>query len=72
MKQRKINEKFYPWLRTTGLQLTRLYGLVKVHKKVTPLRPVLLMSGSSYENINKFPCYQVQILRLTRKMPELL
>ena len=54
MKQGKINEKIYHRLRTIGLQPARLYGLAKVHKIGTPLRSVLSIPGSSYENLNKF------------------
>ena len=54
MKQGKINENIYHRLRTTGSQPARLYGLAKVHKIRTPLRPVLSIPGSSYENLNKF------------------
>ena len=32
-----------------------MYGLVKVHKADTPVRPVLSLRGSSYENLNKMP-----------------
>ena len=41
-------------MRTTGAQPARLYGLAKVHKNETPLRPVLSIPGSSYHNFNKF------------------
>ena len=41
-------------LRTNGSQPARLYGLAKVHKIVTALRPVLSIPGSSYEKLNKF------------------
>ena len=40
-------------MRSTGGQLFRLYGLARVHKAETPLRPVLSLPGSSYENLNK-------------------
>ena len=30
-----------------------MYGLAKVHKAETPLRPVLSLPGSSYENLNQ-------------------
>ena len=40
-KKGKIPVKVYKALRSTGLQPARLYGLAKVHKKETPLRPVL-------------------------------
>ena len=77
MKQGKIKEKIYHRLRTTGSQPARLYGLAKVHKIGTPLPLVLSIPSSSYENLNKFlspflGSYQVQILRLTRKIPEQL
>ena len=54
MKQAKTNEMVYQRLRTTGSQPARFFGLAKVHKSGTPLRPVLSMPGSSYENLNKF------------------
>ena len=40
-------------MRTTGGQPARLYGLAKVHKENTSLRPVLSLPGSSYYNLNK-------------------
>ena len=43
----------YNRLRSTGAQSARLYGLAKVHKQGTPLRPVLSLPGSSYDNLNK-------------------
>ncbi|XP_075241736.1 uncharacterized protein LOC142336708 [Convolutriloba macropyga] len=49
MKQEKISEKIYHRLRTTGSQPVRLYGLAKVHKNDTLLRPVLSILGSSYD-----------------------
>ena len=38
---------------STGGQPARLYGLAKVHKAETPLRPVLSLPGSSYESLNE-------------------
>ena len=40
-------------MRSTGAQPARLYGLAKVHKQGTPLRPILYLPGSSYDNLNK-------------------
>ena len=40
-------------MRSTGGQPARFYGLAKVHKVNTPLRPVLSLPGSSYYNLNK-------------------
>ena len=54
MKKRdEISEAMYNRLRSTGAQPARLYGLAKVHKQGTPLRPVLSLPGSSYDNLNK-------------------
>ena len=52
-KKDEISEALYTRLRSTGAQPARLYGLAKVHKQGTPLRPVLYLPGSSYENLNK-------------------
>ena len=40
-------------MRSTGAQPARLYGLAKVYKQGTPLRPILSLPGSSYDNLNK-------------------
>ena len=52
-KKDKISEALYTRLRSTGAQPARLYGLAKVHKQGKPLRPVLSLPGSSYDNLNK-------------------
>ena len=52
-KKDEINEALYTRLRSTGAQPARLYGLAIVHKQGTPLRPVLCLPGSSYDNLNK-------------------
>ena len=52
-KKDEITEALYTKLRSTGAQPTRLYGLAKIHKQCTPLRPVLSLPGSSYDNLNK-------------------
>ena len=54
MKQGKISDKIYQRLWSTGSQPAILYGLAKVHKKDTLLRPALSIPGSSYENLNRF------------------
>ena len=53
-KKGKIPGKVYEALRSTGAQSTRLYGLAKVHKKETPLKPVLFISGGGYHKFNIF------------------
>ena len=52
-KKDEISEAMYNRLRLTGAQPARLYGLAKVHKQGTPLRPDLSLPGSSYDNLNK-------------------
>ena len=52
-KEDEISENLYTRMRFTGGQPTGLYGLAKVHKENTPLRPVLSLPGSSYYNLNK-------------------
>ena len=53
LKKQCISQELYDNLRPTGSQPPRLYGLAKVHKKDTPLRPVLSMPGSAYHKIGK-------------------
>ena len=52
-KKDEISEALYTRLRSTGAQPSRLYGLAKVHEPGTPLRPILSLPGSSYDNLNK-------------------
>ena len=40
-----ITEGLYQSLRPRGSQPPRLYGLAKVHKNATPMRPVLSIPG---------------------------
>ena len=46
-----ISEELYYQIKPRGSQPPRLYGLAKVHKKDTPMRPVLSMPGSPYYKI---------------------
>ena len=52
-KRDKIKDQLYSKMRSTGGQPARLYGLAKVNKAETLLRPVLSVPGSSYENLNE-------------------
>ena len=52
-KKDEINEQLHSNMRSTGGQSARMYGIAKVHKAETPLRPVLSLPGRSYENQNK-------------------
>ena len=52
-ERNEISDHLYSKMRSTGGRPARSYGLAKVHKAETPLRPVLSLPGSSYENLNK-------------------
>ena len=60
----RISQTLYDKLRPVGSQPARLYGLAKVHKDNTPMRPVLSMPGSAYANIGK------QVALWLSKVPE--
>ena len=49
-----ISEKLYEELVPRGSQPARLYGLAKVHKNNTPVRPVLSMPGSAYHKVAEY------------------
>ena len=49
----KMDEELCKELIPVGSQPPRLYGLAKVHKANTPLRPVLSMPGSAYHKVAK-------------------
>ena len=51
--QQKIPEDMKKFLKLRGGQLPKLYGLAKIHKPGVPVRPILSMSGSMYENVGK-------------------
>ena len=51
LKDGNISKELYDDMRPRGSQPPRLYGLAKVHKTGTPLRPVLSMPGSAYFKI---------------------
>ena len=70
-------KKIYHMLRTTGSQPARLYGLAKYIKLVLHFGlfcqyPVAVTRSSINFSLPFSVSYQVQILRLTRKMPEQL
>ena len=44
----------YDAIRPTELQRPRMYGLPKIHKEGTPLRPTLSMAGSSHHELGKW------------------
>ena len=51
LEEGKICGTLYERMKPVGSQPARLYGLAKVHKKDTPMRPVLSMPGSAYYNV---------------------
>ena len=70
-----IDENLYTRMRSTGAQPARLYGLAKMHREHTPLRPVLSLLDSSYYNLNKvlakfFKKLSAQITKPTHLMRE--
>ena len=44
----------YDAIRSTGSQRPRMYGLPKIPKEGTPLRPILSMTGSSHHELGKW------------------
>ena len=52
-KSGAIDKTLYKELYPTGTQAPRLYGLAKIHKEDTPMRPVLSMPGSAYHTVGK-------------------
>ena len=57
LKEDKISKVLHDKMRPRGSQPPRLYGLAKVHKTATPLRPVLSMPGSAYFNVARQVAY---------------
>ena len=49
----KISDDTLKALKVRGGQIPKMYGLAKVHKEGVPVRPIVSMSGSVYENIGK-------------------
>ena len=44
----------YDAIRPNGSQRPRMYGLPKIHKEGTPLRPILSMIGLSHHDLGKW------------------
>ena len=49
-----LPDELHQKLRVSGSHPARLDGLAKVHKEGIPLRPVLSLPGSCYDNLNKW------------------
>ena len=49
-----ISKQVYEPIRPTGSQQPRMYGLLKIHKKNVPLRPILSMTGSAQHQLAKW------------------
>ena len=54
LKQNKISKATYEAVRPSGSLRPRLYGLPKVHKDGTPLRPILSMIGSPQHQLSRW------------------
>ena len=54
VKKKKLTNETYKVVRPTGSQRPRLYGLPKIHKAGTPLRPILSMIGSAQHELAKW------------------
>ena len=64
LEEGEIDKTLHEGMMPIGSQPARLYGLAKVHKKNTPMRPVLSMPGSAYHKI------AVQIANWLKCVPE--
>ena len=53
-KKGEIDDVCYKQLRPTGSIPSQLYGLPKIHKDKTPLRPIISQIGSYTYNLAKF------------------
>ena len=53
-KDGKIDKDLYKILKPVGSKPARMYGLAKVHKQDTPLRPIVSMPGTSYDKIGRW------------------
>ena len=49
-------------LKPRGSQAPRLYGLAKVHKANTPVRPIVSFPGSAYHNVAKQVAYWLSLV----------
>ena len=63
-KRGLISEEFYKKVVPCGSQPARFYGLAKVRKKDTPLRPIVSMPGSVYHKLS------LEIAEWLKKLPE--
>ena len=59
----EITSDLYESLRSTGGTCPRMYGLPKVHKVGTPLRPILSMSGSLQYDTSQWLCKLLEPVR---------
>ena len=44
-----ISEEWFKAVKPIGSQHAQFFGLTKVHKRNTPLRPIVSMPGSAYQ-----------------------
>ena len=53
-KAEEIDENLFKQLQPIGSRAAKIYGLAKVHKEGTPLRPIVSIPGTPYDKIGKF------------------
>ena len=54
LRAKAISKEMCNFVRPSGSQIPKMYGLPKTHKHNTPLRPILSMVGSFHYNLSKF------------------
>ena len=54
LKEGEISESLYRWLRLSGSQPPRIYGLPKIHKPEVPLRPIIYCIGAPSYRLSKY------------------
>ena len=53
VKKNEVNDELYNWLRPSGCQPPRIYGLPKIHKEGVPLRPIVSCINSPSYRLSK-------------------
>ena len=64
LKKELIDEELYKTLKPRGSKPAQLYGLAKVHKEDVPLRPIVSIPGTAYDNLGRW------ISKWLNKVPE--
>ncbi|XP_063727146.1 uncharacterized protein LOC134854721 [Symsagittifera roscoffensis] len=70
LKANRVSQAFYDDVHSTGGTPPRLYGLAKVHKPETPLRPVLSLPGSCYATLKHYANIETSIAEMKKILCE--